>query len=166
MIFGIFAHKIFRYMRDINEILSGDNIGSIITELKNRSYSVIDWGEVVKDYEPQFHKIVTDQVGRKDKYHKGGGVDKAARIPIGLEKLLTKRITEFTFAIPVKRSYSGLTADTEEKTKMPSRRFTPRRTSTRRTSSVARLTMRRARFSRCGTPSRRSTPTRSAATSS
>lgn len=93
-------------MRDINEILQGNNIGSMITELKNRSYAVIDWDELIKDYEPQFHKIVDDRTGRKDKIHQDGSVDKAARIPISLEKLLTKRMTEFTFAIPVKRVYT------------------------------------------------------------
>ena len=93
-------------MRDINEILNGNNISLMINELKNRSYAVIPWAEIIKDYEPQLHNIVNDRVGRKDKVHKDGTVDKAARIPVGLEKLLTKRITEFTFAIPVKRVYT------------------------------------------------------------
>ena len=93
-------------MRDINEILKGNDYSSMITELKERSYSIKEWGEIVKDYEPMFHKIVNDKVGRRDKVHKDGSVDIAARIPIGLEKLLTKRITEFTFAIPVKRAYA------------------------------------------------------------
>lgn len=93
-------------MPNIKDIIKGENYGSIISELKNRSYNVIDWCDVVKDYEPQMHKIVTDKIGRKDKVHKDGSIDKAARIPIGLEKLLTKRITEFTFSIPVKRIYS------------------------------------------------------------
>ena len=93
-------------MRDINEILNGDNISLMITELKNRSYAVLPWTEIVKDYEPLLHKIVNDHIGRKDKVHKDGSVDIAARIPIGLEKLLTKRMTEFTFAIPVKRVYT------------------------------------------------------------
>lgn len=94
-------------MREISEILKGNNIELVINELKNRSYSVPEWNEIVKDYEPQFHNIVNDHMGRVDKIHENGSVDKAARIPIGLEKLLTKRITEFTFAIPVKRIYTA-----------------------------------------------------------
>ena len=93
-------------MKDLKEILGGSDISTIISELKNRSYEVPEWGELIKDYEPRLHRIVTDKVGRKDKTHSDGSVDKAARIPIGLEKLLVKRITEFTFAIPVKREYS------------------------------------------------------------
>lgn len=93
-------------MRDIKDILQGNNINLIISELKNRSYDAPDWNEIVKVYEPMFHKIVSDHIGRKDKIHQDGSVDYAARLPIGLEKLLTKRITEFTFSIPVKRIYT------------------------------------------------------------
>lgn len=95
-------------MTDINEILQGAdiNISTTIAKLKRRSSTVPDWGLLLQDYEPQLHKIVEDRKGRVDKIHSDGTVDKAARIPIGLEKLLTKRITEFTFAIPVKRVYT------------------------------------------------------------
>lgn len=98
-------------MRDIEEILQGSDISTIITDMKNRAFAVPEWNELVKDYEPTLHKIVTDRKGRVDKVHKDGSIDKAARIPIGLEKLLVKRITEFTFAIPVKRIYTGTDND-------------------------------------------------------
>ena len=92
---------------DIKEILQGADIGTMVSELKNRSTAVPDWNtELLQDYEPQFHKIVNDHQGRRDKVHADGTIDRAARIPIGLEKLLTKRMTEFTFAIPPKRVYS------------------------------------------------------------
>ena len=96
---------------NIEELFLTQDIGTLITKLKQRSYTIPDWGELLADYEPQFHKIVNDHQGRVDKVHSDGTVDKAARIPIGLEKLLTKRMTEFTFAIPPKRIYSG--TDTE-----------------------------------------------------
>lgn len=95
-------------MKDINEILKKADINNKISELKDKSFIVPEWGILVKDYEPKFHKITTDKTGRKDKVHSDNTVDKAARLPIGLEKLLVKRMTEFTFAIPVKRDYSGL----------------------------------------------------------
>lgn len=56
-------------------------------------------------YEPKLHEIVTDNITRKDKIRKDGTKEEASRIYIGLEKLLVKRITEFMFAIPVKRIY-------------------------------------------------------------
>lgn len=92
---------------NIPEILAESNISIKIERLKARSTSVPDWAEVIKDYEPRLHAIVEDRKGRVDKVHSDGTVDKAARIPIGLEKLLTKRVTEFTFAIPVKRVYTA-----------------------------------------------------------
>lgn len=98
-------------MKDINEILKGGDISNIINELKKQTFFVPEWSVLLKDYEPKFHAITKDKKGRKDKVHKDGSVDKAARIPIGMEKLLTKRITEFTFAIPVKRIYSNIEKD-------------------------------------------------------
>lgn len=91
---------------DIKEILADINIGSKIEKLKTRSTTPPDWAKYQQDYEPQLHKIVSDRQGRRDKIHSDGTVDRAARIPIGLEKLLTKRVTDFTFAIPVKRVYA------------------------------------------------------------
>ena len=95
-------------MKDVKEILSDGDISTIISELKDRSGFVPEWGVLIKDYEPKLHDIVNDKTTRKDKVHEDGSVDKAARLPIGLEKLLTKRVTEFTFSIPVKRVYSNI----------------------------------------------------------
>ena len=100
-------------MIDIDSILAGDNINEKISALKERSTKPHDWLELRKDYEPSMHKIVDDKQGRKDKIHSDGTKDTAARLTIGLERLLTKRMNEFTFAIPVKRNYFG--ADTDEK---------------------------------------------------
>ena len=100
-------------MKDINAILSQDNISEIISELKERTILIPDWKNLVNDYETLLHKIVNDKQGRKDKIHSDGSKDEAARIPIGLEQLLTKRVTDFTFSIPVKRVYSTNT-DTQK----------------------------------------------------
>lgn len=48
---------------------------------------------------------MTDKLTRKDKIRSDGRVEPASRIHLGLEKLLVKRITEFAFAIPVRRVY-------------------------------------------------------------
>lgn len=111
----IFAQKL-RNMIDIDEILAQENITDKIDALKERSTPPHDWATLRKDYEPKLHRIVTDQQGRKDKIHSDGTKDLAARITIGLERLLAKRMTEFTFAIPVKRNYIG--DDTDEKKKI------------------------------------------------
>ena len=101
-------------MRDIKEILAETEISTMISELKERSYDAPDWAKLVLDYEPEKHTIVNDRGGRKDKVHSDGTVDKAARIPLGLEKLLTKRVTDFTFAIPPKRVYSNTESDVQK----------------------------------------------------
>ena len=100
-------------MIDVNEILKGENISDVIAALKERTTKPHSWAELRKDYEPSEHAIVTDMQGRKDKIHSDGTKDVAARLTIGLERLLTKRMNEFTFAIPVKRNYIG--DDTDNK---------------------------------------------------
>ena len=95
-------------MLTIEEIFKeGRNIDEIIKDLRKKSVIVPSWSELVKDYDPKQHKIVTDTNGRKDKTV-DGRLEKASRIYIGLEKLLCNRINEFTFGIPPKRVYSNL----------------------------------------------------------
>ena len=100
-------------MIDIDAILSNENIKDKISSLKERSTKPHEWAKLRADYEPSLHKIASDKQGRKDKIHSDGTKDVAARLTIGLERLLAKRMNEFTFAIPVKRNYIG--DDTEEK---------------------------------------------------
>lgn len=66
------------------------------------------WSVLQKDYDPRKHAICNDRVTRRDKMRSDGGVDKASRIHLGLEKLLAARINEFMFSIPVKRIYTGI----------------------------------------------------------
>ena len=98
-------------MIDIDEILGKDSITDIISSLKERTTLAPNWGVLMKDFEPSKHKIAKDTQGRKDKIHSDGTKDTAARLTIGLEKLLTRRMNEFTFAIPVKRTYKGMVTD-------------------------------------------------------
>ena len=82
-------------------------VDRIIDELTQKVNEVPSWDALKKLYEPKLHKIVTDTTTRKDKIREDGTIEKAARIPIGLEKLLVKRTNEFMFALPVKRAYSN-----------------------------------------------------------
>lgn len=90
-----------------------ESIPEKIDALKERSTPPHKWADLRTDYEPKMHKIASDKLGRRDKIHSDGTTDKAARLTIGLERLLAKRMNEFTFAIPVKRNYQG--DDTDEK---------------------------------------------------
>lgn len=94
------------FMDEITEILDLSRpVDNIINDLKEKSVCVYPWETAIKAYEPKLHEIVNDTVTRKDKIRKDGTKEEASRIYIGLEKLLTKRMTEFMFAIPVKRVY-------------------------------------------------------------
>ena len=96
-------------MDEITAILDSTRpVDDIINDLKEKTICVQSWGELIKDYEPTLHAIVTDAAGRKDKVKSDGTIEKASRIHIGLEKLLTKRMTEFMFSIPVKRTYHNV----------------------------------------------------------
>ncbi len=98
----------FAHMPPINEIFNAGSAGTIITELKKKSVCVLDWEHLLKDYEPTKHKIVSDLVGRKDRQRSDGVLEKASRIYVGMEKLLSHRYNEYTFSLPVKRVYSNL----------------------------------------------------------
>lgn len=88
---------------EISEILDpSKSIDSRINELKKRTVSVPLWRILQEKYEPANHSVLTDTISLKDK--EDG--EKSARIAIGLEKLLTDRVNQFTFAIPVKRKYN------------------------------------------------------------
>lgn len=96
-------------MDEITRILdSSRSYDNIINDLKEKSVCVYPWEKAIMAYEPKLHEIVTDTTTRKDKIRKDGSKEEASRIYIGLEKLLTKRITEFMFSIPVKRIYHNI----------------------------------------------------------
>lgn len=96
-------------MDEITQILnSGLPIDDVISVLKEKSVRVPSWIKLIKAYEPTLHEIVTDTITRKDKIKSDGTKEEASRIYVGLEKLLTKRMTEFMFAIPVKRVYHNI----------------------------------------------------------
>lgn len=102
-------------MDEITAILDSSRpVTDVISDLKNKSIDVPEWSKLLEDYEPTKHRIVDDKETRKDKIKSDGQVEKASRIYIGLEKLLTKRTTEFAFAIPVRRIYHN-TEDNEKR---------------------------------------------------
>lgn len=96
-------------MKSLEEILDRSRrIDAIISDLQEKSTTPPSWGYLQKVLNPSMHDIVHDRQGRQDKVRPGGKVDKAARLAIGLERLLCKRINQFTFTLPVKRVYSNI----------------------------------------------------------
>lgn len=95
-------------MIDLEAILASRDISYIISSLSQSSYTIPSWHTLLNDYEPSKHKIVEDKKILQDKVRSDGTVEPSSRITIGLEKLLVKRINEFTFGIPVKRNYKNL----------------------------------------------------------
>ena len=95
-------------MNEITEILNKQSISEKIASLREKSVEIPVWDELVRMYEPKLHTIANDKIGRKDRVRSDGVVESASRLFVGLEKLLTKRMTSFTFALPVKRVYHNL----------------------------------------------------------
>lgn len=99
-------------MDEITFILDSSRpVTDIISDLKNKSVEVPEWCKLLNDYEPTKHRIVNDNESRRDKIKSDGQLERASRIHLGLEKLITKRTTEFAFAIPVRRVYHNTEDD-------------------------------------------------------
>lgn len=94
-------------MPEITTIFNdGRTDADIIAALQEKSVEIREWTtELIKLYEPTEHPIAKDKNTRKDKVRSDGTTDVAARIYLGLEKLLVSRITSFMFANPPKRLY-------------------------------------------------------------
>lgn len=94
-------------MTDIQDILRLP-ANAAVHSLQLKSIDIPSWSALLKDYEPKFHRITHDYISRKDKVRKDKTIEKAARIPFGLERLLTRRMSEFMFSTPVRRLYHNV----------------------------------------------------------
>lgn len=81
--------------------MADSKIEDIIEEHKRKTVEVIPWDELVKEYDPNEHRIVNDTVTRKDR-----GEEKAARITYARQKLAVSQISQLAFTVPVKRLYT------------------------------------------------------------
>ena len=92
---------------DINEIIREDRpVDQIIADLKDKTIPVPLWDELEKDYDPPKHEIITNPSLRpRDKRKKNGQVDRAARVLYSAEKIVTRRMNQMCFTIPVERKY-------------------------------------------------------------
>lgn len=135
-------------MDEITAILDPSrNVTDIINDLKEKSIDIPEWDKLINDYEPTKHKIVQDHCTRKDKERSDGVIEIASRIHVGLEKLLTKRMTEFMYAIPVNVSTTILKAiKSDNKSPKPSKLFINMHVLILKTSSVVLHTLHPARY--------------------
>lgn len=85
-----------------------DDTQTIITSLKQKTVTVPSWSVLRKDYNFKEHAIISDHENLRDKVRTDGTIEKSTRLAIGLERLLVKRMSEFMFAIPVKREYRNI----------------------------------------------------------
>lgn len=103
-------------MDELQEIFALGDISAIISALKVKANIVVpSWDVLLKQYEPMEHEILKDDQTLKDKTRKDGSVEPSARIVVGLEKLLSRRVDEFTFSIPVKRVYANTDNEARQK---------------------------------------------------
>ncbi|MCM1225122.1 MAG: phage portal protein [Muribaculaceae bacterium] len=93
-------------MASINDYIDfSKDASTIISSLKEKTIYVPKWSFLKKDYNFKEHYILRDKQNLRDKVRPDGSVEKSSRISIGLERLLVRRMSEFMFAIPVKRVF-------------------------------------------------------------
>jgi hypothetical protein len=91
---------------DLKTIIDFSKTGKEIIEgLKNKTVSVPAWADLEKEYDPEKHDV-NDKSKRPDKI-RDQRIEEVSRICLALQQLLVRRITEFTFAISVKRIYGN-----------------------------------------------------------
>lgn len=93
-------------MKTLEEIFSQESNSDIVDDLKKKQIVVPEWYDLIKQYEPKLHDIMTDKVKYPDKpikNDKGETIrpEPVTRVCVGLQKLSVKRISEFMFTIPV-----------------------------------------------------------------
>lgn len=93
-------------MASINDYIDfSKDPSTIISSLKEKTIYVPKWSSLKKDYNFKEHYILRDKQNLRDKVRKDGSVEKSCRLSIGLERLLVRRMSDFMFAIPVKRVF-------------------------------------------------------------
>lgn len=83
---------------------------TLLSMLQQKNVFPPQWQSILKEYDSYEHPVNNPMV-RPDKIKKGKGVEKVSRIHLDLEKLITTRMVEFMFAIPVNRVYYGIDDD-------------------------------------------------------
>jgi len=98
---------------DLKEIFELESEELIIAELCEKSLSVPLWSNLIKQYDSKLHDVCLPSK-RPNKKRKNKPDEEVSRIHLSLEKLVVKRMTEFMFALPVKRLYTSFDKDDKD----------------------------------------------------
>lgn len=91
---------------NIAEIITpGRDPKEIMNDLKQKSIIVPSWSDIEKEYEPIKHAIIADPTLRPKDKTKGGFTEKVAKLTYAAEKMITRRMNQLAFTIPVERKY-------------------------------------------------------------
>lgn len=82
----------------------------VIAALKQKDVKVRPWSSIHDEYDSKCHDIMNREK-RKNRKLSGGKFDDVSRIRLDFEKLIAQRMTEFMFALPVNRIYTGIDGD-------------------------------------------------------
>jgi hypothetical protein len=76
----------------------------IIARLKQKSVTVPEWGDLVKQYDPAQHPVM-DKTKYPDVTHKDGSIEYVTRITEDLQRMAARKATQLCVGMPVKRVY-------------------------------------------------------------
>lgn len=82
----------------------------LLSMLQQKNVYPPAWDKLLAEYDSSKHPVC-DKTKRPDKIRQGVGKEEVSRIHLDLEKLITVRMVEFMFAIPVNRVYSDIDDD-------------------------------------------------------
>ena len=92
------------------EDLKREADSTLLSMLQEKNVYPPAWEKLNDQYDSEKHPVCSTII-RPDKIKKGKGKEPVSRIHLDLEKLITTRMVEFMFAIPVNRVYSGVDDD-------------------------------------------------------
>lgn len=103
-------------MKTLDEIFApGRDPHEIVSYFRSHGTETVpSWEDLETQYDPTRHRIVTDPTLRPPEKQRGGMRDIPAKIAYPAEKIVTRRMVQMMFSIPVRRTYSGYDADDAE----------------------------------------------------
>lgn len=88
---------------DIENIINTYNIVELLSFLMQKTVVIPSWEELKKQYDCKLHPIIRDKKRFPDRFF-GGKKEPFTRIAFDIQRLLTNRMAQLTFGIPVKRN--------------------------------------------------------------
>lgn len=93
-------------MATIQEILQLSTPALRVAAFKNeKNLNIPCWDDIVRDYDPKQHDIIKNKARRPNDKKANGKIEKVAKITYPAEKIVTRRMAQMAFTIPVERKY-------------------------------------------------------------